>query len=73
MLHGREDQPCPPEQTTMVLAKRLRAADVHLLGQCGHNLPRERSAAGCTVDLRPSLTSRGRCLRAALAELRMQA
>jgi len=44
MLHGREDQPCPPDATTMVLAKRLKAADVHLLGQCGHNLPRERSA-----------------------------
>lgn len=44
MLHGREDQPCPPELTTLVLANKLRNADVHLLGRCGHNLPRERSA-----------------------------
>lgn len=45
MLHGRDDKPCPPELTTMVLAKKLARADVVLLGQCGHNLPRERSAA----------------------------
>ena len=44
MLHGRDDQPCPPDRTTMVLASKLPAADVHLLGQCGHSLPRERSA-----------------------------
>jgi 2-hydroxymuconate-semialdehyde hydrolase len=45
MLHGRDDQPCPPEQTTLVLSRKLPRADVHLLGACGHNLPRERSAA----------------------------
>jgi 2-hydroxymuconate-semialdehyde hydrolase len=45
MLHGRDDQPCPPELTTLVLAKKLPRADVVLLGKCGHNLPRERSAA----------------------------
>ena len=44
MLHGRADQPCPPELTTLALAARLPRADVHLLGGCGHNLPRERSA-----------------------------
>jgi 2-hydroxymuconate-semialdehyde hydrolase len=44
MLHGRNDQPCPPEQTTLVLSRKLPRADVHLLGRCGHNLPRERSA-----------------------------
>ena len=44
MLHGRDDQPCPPEQTTMVIARKLPRADVHLFGRCGHNLPRERSA-----------------------------
>ena len=44
MLHGREDQPCPPEHTTMVLARKLPQADVHLFARCGHNLPRERSA-----------------------------
>jgi pimeloyl-ACP methyl ester carboxylesterase len=44
MLHGRDDQPCPPELTTLAIAKRITAADVHLLGGCGHNLPRERTA-----------------------------
>jgi 2-hydroxymuconate-semialdehyde hydrolase len=43
MLHGRDDQPCPPEQTTLILARKLPRADIHLLGRCGHNLPRERS------------------------------
>ncbi len=45
MLHGRNDQPCPAAETTIKLAARLADADVHLLGQCGHNLPRERPAA----------------------------
>lgn len=45
MLHGRDDRPCPPDQTTLVLARKLPRADVHLLGRCGHNLPRERTAA----------------------------
>lgn len=44
MLHGRDDKPCPPAATTLALAGRLPSADVHLLGRCGHNLPRERSA-----------------------------
>jgi len=44
MLHGRSDQPCPAEQTTLVLAKRIPHADVHLYGKCGHNLPRELTA-----------------------------
>jgi 2-hydroxymuconate-semialdehyde hydrolase len=45
MLHGRDDQPCPAEATTLAMAARIRHADVHLLGRCGHNLPRERPAA----------------------------
>lgn len=45
MLHGRSDQPCPPEETTLELARRLPQADVHLFANSGHNLPRERSAA----------------------------
>jgi 2-hydroxymuconate-semialdehyde hydrolase len=44
MLHGRDDQPCPPELTTLALARKLPRADIHLLGHCGHNLPRERTA-----------------------------
>jgi 2-hydroxymuconate-semialdehyde hydrolase len=52
MLHGRDDQPCPPELTTLALARRLPRADVVLLGRCGHNLPRERSAAFITAATR---------------------
>lgn len=43
MLHGRDDQPCPAQETTLIVAKQLSHADVHLLGSCGHNLPRERT------------------------------
>ena len=43
MLHGRDDQPCPAQETTTALSRSLRDADIHLLGNCGHNLPRERS------------------------------
>lgn len=43
MLHGRDDQPCPPDLTTLAIARQLPAADVRLLGRCGHNLPRERT------------------------------
>jgi 2-hydroxymuconate-semialdehyde hydrolase/2-hydroxy-6-oxo-octa-2,4-dienoate hydrolase len=44
MMHGRNDRPCPPGQTTLAVADRLPRADVVLLSRCGHNLPRERSA-----------------------------
>jgi 2-hydroxymuconate-semialdehyde hydrolase len=44
MLHGRDDQPCPAEATSLVVARHLPGADLHLLGGCGHNLPRERSS-----------------------------
>ena len=43
MLHGRDDQPCPVEETTITLGRSLPDADIHLFGHCGHNLPRERS------------------------------
>ena len=43
MLHGRDDQPCPAQETTMTIASSLPGADVQLFGNCGHNLPRERS------------------------------
>lgn len=44
MLHGRDDQPCPAAETTLVVAESLPQADVRLYGNCGHNLPRERTA-----------------------------
>ncbi|MDA0653584.1 MAG: alpha/beta hydrolase [Proteobacteria bacterium] len=43
MMHGRNDKPCPVEQTTLVVAGKLPKADVLLLSDCGHNLPRERT------------------------------
>lgn len=43
MIHGRDDQPCPPEQTTLVLAQSLPHAEVRLVPDCGHNLPREQT------------------------------
>ena len=43
MVHGRNDKPCPAGQTTLVVADRLPRADVILLGECGHNLPREQT------------------------------
>jgi 2-hydroxymuconate-semialdehyde hydrolase len=53
MLHGRDDQPCPAESTSVALARRLPRADLHLLGNCGHNLPRERMAdyLAAAIDL----------------------
>jgi 2-hydroxymuconate-semialdehyde hydrolase len=45
MIHGRGDRPCPPEQTTLVLARSLPRAEVRLSPNCGHNLPRERTGA----------------------------
>jgi len=45
MIHGRDDRPCPPMETTMVLAESLPRAEVRLIGQCGHNLPREQTGA----------------------------
>jgi 2-hydroxymuconate-semialdehyde hydrolase len=44
MLHGRDDQPCPAEATSLAIARRLPGADLRLLAACGHNLPRERTA-----------------------------
>jgi 2-hydroxymuconate-semialdehyde hydrolase len=45
MIHGRDDRPCPPEQTTLILAQTLAQAEVRLTPDCGHNLPRERTDA----------------------------
>ena len=41
MIHGTEDNPCPAHLTTVELAKRLPNANVTLIENCGHNLPRE--------------------------------
>ena len=52
MLHGRNDQPCPAELTTLAIAKRIPQADVHLFANCGHNLPREMAAEYVSVALK---------------------
>lgn len=36
MVHGRDDEPFPPEETSWVLARRLPNADVVGLSRCGH-------------------------------------
>ena len=43
MMHGRDDKPCPAKETTLMVADKLPKADVMLLSDCGHNLPRERT------------------------------
>lgn len=45
MIHGREDKPCPPDQTTMIMAESLTQAEIRLIPNCGHNLPREQTDA----------------------------
>lgn len=37
MLHGRNDLPCPAEETTLRLAPHLPGADIVLLGNCSHS------------------------------------
>lgn len=45
MIHGTHDKPCPLEDTTRKLAKRLPNAAVTVVENCGHNLPREATDA----------------------------
>ena len=45
MIHGADDKPCPVELTTAKLAERLPGAKVAVIGNCGHNLPREHTDA----------------------------
>lgn len=43
LIHGRDDRPCPPDQTSVRLAERLPGATLTILDECGHNLPREKT------------------------------
>lgn len=36
LVHGRNDLPCPAEETSLVLAGKIRHANVVLLSRCGH-------------------------------------
>lgn len=44
LIHGTDDKPCPAELTSVKLGERLPDATVTLVGNCGHNLPREYTA-----------------------------
>ena len=41
MMHGRQDRSFPPEDTALVLARSLPAADVWLIGDCAHSVALE--------------------------------
>jgi 2-hydroxymuconate-semialdehyde hydrolase len=41
VMHGRNDLPCPPEETALPIYQALPKADLHLLHDCGHAIPRE--------------------------------
>jgi 2-hydroxymuconate-semialdehyde hydrolase len=41
VMHGRNDLPCPAEETALEIYRGLRNADLHLFANCGHAIPRE--------------------------------
>jgi 2-hydroxymuconate-semialdehyde hydrolase len=41
VMHGRNDLPCPAEETALEIHRGLRNADLHLFANCGHAIPRE--------------------------------
>jgi 2-hydroxymuconate-semialdehyde hydrolase len=41
VMHGRNDRPCPAEETALEIYRDLRHADLHLFANCGHAIPRE--------------------------------
>jgi 2-hydroxymuconate-semialdehyde hydrolase len=42
MIHGRDDQICPVEESALPMSKLLPRADLAILAECGHNPARER-------------------------------
>ncbi|MDB5941986.1 MAG: Alpha/beta hydrolase fold protein [Ramlibacter sp.] len=44
LIHGRDDKPCPYEESVLPLLKKIPKCDAILLGQCGHNPAREQPA-----------------------------
>ena len=48
MLHGREDIPFPPE-TSVILAKKIKYADLYILHGCAHSVAFERSRSFFTA------------------------
>ena len=49
MIHGDNDQPCPAELTSIALSKGLPNAQLTIVPDCGHNLPREKPNAYMTA------------------------
>lgn len=45
LVHGRDDLPCPPGETSMPLADRIKHANLVLLAKCGHAPAAEQPAA----------------------------
>jgi len=41
VMHGRNDLPCPPEETAQQIYRHIRKGDLLLLHNCGHQIPRE--------------------------------
>lgn len=37
MMHGRDDLPIPADETTMMLGKSIRNADIWIVSNCGHS------------------------------------
>jgi 2-hydroxymuconate-semialdehyde hydrolase len=41
VMHGRDDLPCPAEETALQIYRFIPKADLFLLHDCGHAIPRE--------------------------------
>lgn len=41
VMHGRNDLPCPPEETALQIYRHIPKGDLFLLHDCGHQIPRE--------------------------------
>jgi 2-hydroxymuconate-semialdehyde hydrolase len=49
LVHGRNDLPCVPQATSMVLAQRIKHANLVLLANCGHAPAAEHPAEVCAA------------------------
>lgn len=49
LVHGRNDLPCPPEQTSLRIAERVKHANLVLLSRCGHAPAAEHPAEVCAA------------------------
>jgi 2-hydroxymuconate-semialdehyde hydrolase len=41
VMHGRNDLPCPAEETALEFYRHIPKSDLYLLARCGHAIPRE--------------------------------